>query len=257
MQLIDLSVTLDNNKQWAPWWARNTVKRQGHRFGRISIWILFRITPKFLRNGLGWAHDVIKLSTHGTTHLDAPWHFAPESEGRKAKTIDEIPLEWCYGNGVVLDMRHKNNQDHDPVIRIDDLKDALKKIDYQIQPKDIVLIQTGNDRLIGDRRYFDQGPGVSAQATRWILDHGVKITGIDSWGWDIPLKEMARKTRKEDKKDYFWEAHYVGVDKEYCHLERLANLDRLPAFGSKICCFPLKIRGGSAGPCRVVAMIDK
>lgn len=252
-KFIDLSVTLSNDKAWAPWWARNKVKYQGHKVGSFEIWLMFRLAPKYLRQGLGWAHDEIKISTHGTTHLDAPWHYAPTSEGKPAKTIDQIPLEWCFSDGVILDMRHKSS---DEKIEIDDVKAALNKINYSIKPLDIVLIQTGNDRLIGKREYFSTGPGVSAGATRWILDQGVKVTGIDSWGWDSPLAKQAQEAKKTGQKNIFWEAHYVGIEKEYCHLERLCNLDTLPPFGFKVCCFPLKVKKGSAGPARVVGIID-
>jgi kynurenine formamidase len=54
----------------------------------------------------------------------------------------------------------------------------------------------------------------------------------------------------------FWAAHFVGVEHEYCHMERLANFDQLPASGFRVCAFPLKVRGGSAGPARVVALLD-
>ena len=125
MKIIDLSVTLDNDKGWAPWWARNKVVRQDHKFGRLAIWLLVRLTPRYLRNRLGWANDIIKLSTHGTTHLDAPFHYAPVSEGKPAKTIDEIPLEWCYSDGVVLDMSYKKDGE---VIEAEDLEQALRRL---------------------------------------------------------------------------------------------------------------------------------
>ena len=98
---------------------------------------------------------------------------------------------------------------------------------------------------------------MGAEATRWILDHGVKVTGIDSWGWDVPLPQAARQARSSHRKNLFWQGHYVGVEKEYCHLERLTNLNELPPFGFTVCCFPLKVRGGSAGPARVVALVDE
>lgn len=107
MRIVDLTFSLEDNKYWAPWWARNVVKYKGHKFGRFAIWLLFGLKSRHLRNGLGWAMEYIKISTHGTTHLDAPWHYAPTSEGRKSRTIDEIPLEWCFGDGVVLDLRQK------------------------------------------------------------------------------------------------------------------------------------------------------
>jgi len=254
MRIVDLSVTLDNDKSWAPWWARNKVIRQGHRFGSFAIFILLRLPPSFLKNRLGWANDIIKISTHGTTHLDAPWHYGPISEGKRARTIDEIPLEWCMGDGVVLDMTHKG---HGEAISVDDVKVALVSMDYTLKPMDIVLIRTGNDKMLGTPDYFVKGSGVSAEATRFILDHGVKITGIDSWGWDLPLPFLADMAKKTHDKKLFWEAHYVGMEKEYCHMERLTGLDKLPAHGFTVCCFPLKIKGASAGPARVVAIVQE
>ena len=252
-RIIDLSTDLDNNKSWAPWWARTKVKHQGHVLGKWIIRFLFGVKSSFLKTGLGWAHDEISLSTHGTTHLDAPWHYAPYSEGEVARTIDQIPLHWCYANAVKLDMRHK--QDQDPV-SIRDLQEELQRIDYTIQPCDIVLICTGDDRMLGSRDYFHKGMGVSAEATKWILDHGVKITGIDSWGWDQGLQTMAERAKQSRRGDLFWEAHFVGVEKEYCHLERLTNLDKLPAKNFRVCCFPLKVKNASAGPARVVAILE-
>ena len=58
------------------------------------------------------------------------------------------------------------------------------------------------------------------------------------------------------RSDIFWAAHYVGIDREYCQIERLANLGALPPFGFKVCAFPLKVVGGSAGPARVVALVN-
>jgi kynurenine formamidase len=254
MRIVDLSVSLDNDADWAPWYARNQVRRQSHAFGAKVIWWLFGIRKKHLRTGLGWANDTIKLSTHGTTHVDAPWHYAPTSEGRPAKTIDQVPLEWCHGPGVRLDMRHLDPAG--PAVSVADLETALMKIGHELRPGEIVLIQTGNDRLLGDRRYFAAGPGVSAAATRTLCDQGVRLMGIDAWGWDAPLGKQAREAKASGRSDLFWEAHFVGVDKEYCQIERLANLNQLPPTGFTVCAFPLKVKGGSAGPSRVVALVE-
>lgn len=253
MRIVDLSVPLEDDRAWAPWWARSRVKHQSHRFGRFVIWLLFGVTAKHLRTGLGWANDVLKLSTHGTTHVDAPWHYGPICEGQTAKTIDQVPLQWFYGPGVVLDMRHKQP---DEAATVADLQGALAKIGHRLQPGEIVLIQTGNDRLLGTPQYFSYGPGVSAEATRWLLDNGIKLTGIDAWGWDSPLAAQARRAKQTGRSDVFWAAHFVGTDKEYCHIERLANLDKIPPVGFTLCAFPLKVKGGSAGPARVVALVD-
>jgi kynurenine formamidase len=253
MRIIDLSVTLENDRDWAPWWARNRVKRQDHRFGAKVIRLLFGLKNKYLRDGLGWANDVIKLSTHGTTHVDAPWHYGPTCQGRPARTIDEMPLDWFHGPGVVLDIRHL---DSDAAASVDDLQASLGRLGHALRSGDVVLVQTGNDRYLGSPEYFSRGPGVSAAATRWLLEQGVRLTGIDSWGWDAPLASQARRARDENRTDLFWEAHYVGIDHEFCHIERLANLDQLPPLGFTVCAFPLKVKGGSAGPSRVVAILD-
>ena len=253
-RLVDLSVPVASDKEWSPRWARTTVKHQDHAYGRRVIRLMLRLPAKYLKTGLGWAHETIKLSTHGTTHLDAPWHYAPTSEGKPARTIDEIPLEWCYGDGVVLDLRHKADGE---MIGVADLHEALDRAGHRLQAGDIVLIQTGGDRLLGQRAYYDEGVGVDAEATRWLLDQGIKVTGIDAWGWDGPLAPQARRAKESGRDDVFWASHYVGVDKEYCHLERLANLDALPPSGFKVCCFPLKVERGSAGPARVVAILDE
>ena len=253
MKYIDISVPLENDKHWAPWWARNRVKNQDHKMGRCVIRMILGLKAKYLKTGLGWANDTIKLSTHGTTHVDAPWHYGPTCEGKPARTIDEMPLDWFHGPGIVLDMRHL---DSNAAASVEDVQNALKKIDHELSAGDVVLIQTGNDQYLGNRSYFSRGPGVSAAATRWILDHGVRLTGIDSWGWDAPLIHQAKVAQETGQTDLFWEAHYVGTEKEYCHIERLANLDKLPSKGFTICAFPLKVRGGSAGPSRVVAMVD-
>ena len=253
MRILDLSMSLENDRAWAPWWARARVKYQGHRYGRFAIRLLFGLPAKYLKTGLGWANEIITLSTHATTHVDAPWHYGPECEGKPAKTIDEVPLERFHGPGVVLDFR---DEDPSVALSVDDVQSALTRIGHQLSPGEIVLIQTGADRLWGTREYFSQGPGVSAEATRWLIEQGIRLTGIDAWGWDSPLADQARRAKQSGSRDIFWAAHYVGVDSEYCHIERLANLDQLPPTGFTVCAFPLKVKRGSAGPARVVALLE-
>lgn len=80
---------------------------------------------------------------------------------------------------------------------------------------------------------------------------------IDAWGWDAPLAVQAENARASNRSDVYRAAHYLGVEKEYCHMEHLANLDQLLSTGVTVCAFPLKVKGGSAGPTRAVAMIDE
>lgn len=207
-----------------------------------------------LPNGLGWANDSVSLISHSGTHVDAPWHYYPTSGGKRAKTIDEMPLDWFFHDGVVLDVRHK------PVgsgVTSDDLKQALKKIGYKLKEWDIVMIQTGADKSWGKKEYFDAGCGMLDESTRWLIGQGIRVMGIDAWGWDRPFWAIKEDFQKNHDKKIIWEAHRVGIDKEYCHIEKLANLDTLPRpFGFKVACFPVKLTGGSAGWTRVVAIFD-
>ena len=207
-----------------------------------------------LPNGLGWANDSVSLISHSGTHVDAPWHYYPTTGGQRAKTIDEMPLDWFFHDGVVLDMRHKPRGSG---VISDDLKTALKKINYQLKEWDIVMIQTDADKMWGKKEYFDAGCGMLDESTRWLIDQGIRVMGIDAWGWDRPFWAIKEDFQKNHDKRVIWEAHRVGIDREYCHIEKLANLDTLPRpSGFKVACFPVKLTGGSAGWTRVVAIFD-
>ena len=107
----------------------------------------FGVAPEDLvySNGQGWAIEEIRAITHTGTHVDAPYHYGATSGGLPAKRIDEVPLEWCFAPGVVLDMRHKEAGEE---ITVEDLKAALDRITYPLKPLDIVLLQTGADKRI-------------------------------------------------------------------------------------------------------------
>jgi len=205
--------------------------------------------------GLGWAVETVHASTHAATHLDAPWHYGKTSEGKTAKTIDEVPLEWCYGDGVLLDMRQKKAGE---LITVEDLKKALRKIDYTIKPGDIVLIMTGADKHWGTSQYLTDHPGMGRESTLWLLEKGVKIIGIDSWSFDRPFSNMAADYAETKDGRVVWPAHFAGITKEYCHIEKLANLDKIPKpYGFKVAVFPIKIKGASAGWVRPVVIIEE
>lgn len=237
-----------------PWFMKVRIKHKSHKKAKWLIRLLglpFKLFPK---NFSGWADDTIKhMGVHSTTHLDAPWHYSPTTAGKKSKTIDEIPLDWCFGEGLVIDMQYK--KDFDP-ITIEDIKSFLEKNGLEIQPGMIVLIKTGRDQFIGSKEYPEKGTGMTAEATEWLIDRGIKVMGIDSWGWDLPLHYLLKKAKETKNPNLFWEAHLVGQDKEYCHMEQLVNLNKLPYHGFKIAVFPLKIVGASAAPARVVAIFE-
>ena len=196
------------------------------------------------------AMDKVSMTPHEGTHLDAPWHFAPTSEGKPSKTIDQIPLEWCYRDGVVLDFHHFERER--PIL-VDDLKEVLGKISYTLKPFDIVLIRTDATKHWLDEGYEDLGAGLTAESTLWLIEQGIKVMGKDSWTWDMPFDIM----REQRKPEEFLEAHFIGNEREYCHLENLANLDKLPPFGFQVVVFPIKIEGASAGWTRAVAIVEE
>ncbi len=253
MKIIDLSKTIQYNPG-DPFFMKVKIKHKPHRKAKWLIRYLglpFKLFPK---DFIGWADDSIqKMGVHSTTHIDAPWHYSPTVAGQPAKTIDEVPLDWCYGEGIVIDMKHK--EDYDP-ITVEDLTGFLEKENISLQPRMIVLIKTGRDKHMGTKDFFLKGTGMSAAATEWLIDQGIKVMGIDQWGWDLPLPYQVKKAKETNNPNLFWEAHLVGSKKEYCHMEQLTNLDALPYSGFKVAVFPLKIKGASAAPARVVAFIE-
>ncbi|UCG82816.1 MAG: cyclase family protein [Dehalococcoidia bacterium] len=250
-RIIDLSVPTESSPSEP---IPVTVSHEDHRQSVTWMMSFFGCSEQDLPGGLGWANDTVNLIAHAGTHVDAPWHYAPVSENRRARTIDELPLEWFYGDGVVLDMRRKPAGSG---ITVDDLQQALTEIDYRIMPGDIVLIQTGADKLWGQPEYFDAGCGMTRDSTLWLIDQGVRVMGIDAWGWDRPFWAIKEEFARTGDRSILWGAHYAGIDREYCHIEKLANLDQLPRpFGFKVACFPVKLTGGSAGWSRVVAIFE-
>jgi len=151
-------------------------------------------------------------------------------------------------------MKHK--ADFDPITS-KDIIDFLEKEKTTLKPNMIVLIKTGRDKHMGTKDFFEKGTGMSADATEWLIKQGIKVMGIDQWGWDLPLPYLINEAKKSNNSELFWEAHLVGVDYEYCHMEQLTNLDALPTTGFQVAAFPLKIKGGSAAPARVVALINE
>lgn len=253
-RIIDLSKPIAYNRG-DPFFMRVKVRHKSHSKSRLLIRLLglpFRLFPSRFD---GWADDtIVNMGVHSTTHLDAPWHYGPTVDGRPARTIDQIPLDWCYGNGIVVNMSGKEDYE---AITIDDIVADLARSGAAIEPGTIVLIRTDRDRHMGTPAFFTRGTGMSADATRWLIDQGVRLMGIDQWGWDLPIQWQIRQSRRTKNPELFWEAHLVGRDKEYCHIEQLTNLGALPAHGFKVAVFPLKIVGASAAPARVVAILDE
>ncbi len=184
----------------------------------------FGVTPAtdlVYSNGEGWAVEQIEAITHTGTHVDAPYHYGAQSAGRPARTIDEVPLEWCFAPGVVLDMRHKAAGEF---ITVDDLSQALDRIGYILQPLDIVLsCRRGPIRRLGSAAYFRQ-PGLGREGVLWLTERGVKVIGIDAYTLDRPFAAMVADYRRTGDGKYIWLAHFAGLTQGILRqIEKLAN----------------------------------
>jgi kynurenine formamidase len=251
VRIVDLSAPIRQSPPEAPDVLRTDIEFVDHAEGAQQIEALLGVPARLLREGEGWAVETFtRFGTHNSTHVDAPWHYNSRIGGERAQTIDELPLDWFYGPGVVLDMSAKGEGEK---IDVPDVEAELERIGHELGEGDIVLVRTGRDRFVERLEYIALGPGVTVAATRWLFERGVRVMGIDAWGWDGPLHLQAGEALERDEPGIFWAAHQA--DLPYAQIERLVNLAELPPAGFRVACFPLKVVGASAAPARVVALI--
>lgn len=251
MRLVDLSGPIENSAAEVIEPLRVEIDHQDHDAGAELIETMLGVPRRLLRDGEGWANEEIrKLGTHSTTHVDAPWHYNSRIRGERAQTIDELPLEWFFAPGVVVDMTAK--QDGEAISR-DEVQRELERVGHELSPLDIVLVRTDRDAHYRDLDYMARGPAVTVEATAWLFEQGVRVMGIDAWGWDGPLHLQAEAALEQDRPGVFWAAHQA--DLPYSQIERLCNLEALPPSGFRLACFPLRIAGAGAAPARVVALV--
>jgi kynurenine formamidase len=236
-KLIDLSMPVHNDMIAFPRVVRPSM-------AMYESWTEFANRIGAAQYGADWltASYMIVMGDHIGTHIDSLRHLRDDAPGPEG-----IPLEYCYGDGVCLDFRHLSNG---AGITLTDVKDALSKISYTIQPLDIVLIHTGAGKLQNSESYLTDQCGMTAEATHWLLDQGVKVMGIDAITFDPPVWAMFERKQ-------FWEAHRVMLEREYYHLENMTNLDQLPPYGFTLSLFPIKWVNTTAAPVRAVAIIEQ
>ena len=253
--LIDISIALEDTIYADPPGLAPSIRYLDHRQNVPSILSFFPgLREEDLPDREGWAIEHINLTTHNGTHLDAPWHYASTmNKGERAITIDEVPLEWCYKPGVKLDFRHFADG---YVATASDVEAELERIGYKLSPLDIVLVNTSAGKAFGRQDYVARGCGMGREATLYLLERGVRVTGTDGWSWDAPFVYTKEKYAKTGDASLIWEGHKAGREIGYCHLEKLHNLEMLPSSGFTVSCFPVKIRGASAGWTRAVAIVD-
>jgi kynurenine formamidase len=199
--------------------------------------------------GYYYAANNFSAAEHGGTHLDAPVHFA---EGKH--TADAIPLAQLMGRAVVIDVTRQADSSADYLIAAADIA-VWEAAHGTIPAGAIVLIRTGWGSRWTDRgRYLGTTktgapavaelhfPGIHLEAARILVRRKVSAVGIDT-----PSIDYGQSTT--------YGVHRRLFAANIPAFENVANLDRLPATGAFVIALPMKIRGGSGGPLRIVALL--
>ncbi len=253
--IIDISLPLDNETVIDPPAMRPQIKYVSNKENvDLMCSMLPGLKPSDLPDGEAWSWEIVTLTTHNGTHMDAPYHFhSKDRQGKPMMTIDEAPLDWFFRPGVKLDFR---NMEDGHIVTAAEVEAELKRIDHDLKPLDIVLVNTRTSETFGTDKYMTTGIGMGREATLYLTERGVRVVGIDAWGWDAPFVYTQKRYQETGDPSIIWEGHYAGIDIPYCQMEKLYNLEKLPPDGFTVACFPFKIKAASGGWVRAVAMFD-
>ena len=191
-----------------------------------------------------------RAAEHGGTHLDAPVHFA-----KGHLSIDQLPLEQLMGPGVLIDVTSQCTVNPDYLVSVSDIQNWEKR-NGQIPAGTIVLLRTGFGKYYPDKKKYlgtdERGagavaklhfPGLDPQAARWLTEHrSINAIGLDTASIDYGQSKL-------------FESHRILFEKNIPAFENVANLDQLPVKGFSIVALPMKIKGGSGGPLRIIATL--
>ena len=259
-RFVDLSIYLENDVISDPEPFGPKIQYHKHENTAAQIAGFFPgLKKEDLPDGEGWAVEFVQLSTHNGTHLDAPYHFHSTmdkalGDKKPAIAIHDVPLEWCFQPGVKLDFRHFEDG---YVVTADDVDAELERIGHALKPLEIVVVNTRAGSRYGHSDYVSAGAGMGYEATMYLLERGVRLTGTDAWSWDAPFVYTAQRYAETGDAGIIWEGHRAGRDIGYCHIEKLGNLESIPSSGFQVACFPVKIHKASAGWTRAVAIFDE
>ena len=259
-RIIDISSTLKAGIASDPPQMLPKIEYRDHRMTAPGMAEYMGVGVEALPEGEYAAVEQVSISTHNGTHLDAPYHYFSRMDealvpgGRPSMRIDEVPLEWCFNPGVKLDFRHLPDGH---VVQPGEVEAELKRIGHEIRPFEIVVVNTRAGSRYGESDYIDTGCGMGKAATLWLLERGVRVVGTDAWSWDAPFSHTRRRVAETGDASLIWEGHRAGREIGYCHMEKLSNLESLPAEGFTVACFPVKIHRASAGWTRAVAILEE
>lgn len=203
-------------------------------------------------NDKGYFYSSFKYSAeeHGGTHFDAPIHFA-----QGGRTIDQIPADELTGSAIVVDVSARCENDRDYLANVEDFK-VWEETHGKIPDKTIVLLHTGfgkywndHEKYTGTLKSGKEGvadlhfPGLSPEAAEWL----VKGRNIKAFGLDTPSIDNGQSTE--------FETHRFLCGHNITAYENIANLEQLPPTGAYLVAAPMKIKGGSGAPLRLLAWV--
>ena len=202
--------------------------------------------------GFFYAANNFSTAEHGGTHIDAPIHFA-----EKGQTVDEIPLSNLVGDAIKIDVSNNALNNPDYLISIADLKNWEKSEKLNIPEGSIVLLETGYSRFYPDKLKYlgtkergEEGvkklhfPGLDPEAAKWLVEN----RNIHAIGIDTPSIDYGQS------QDF--ESHVTLLSKNIPAFENLTALEKLPSKGFQVIALPMKIKGGSGGPLRIIAILN-
>jgi kynurenine formamidase len=200
----------------------------------------------------GYFYSAYRYSAaeHGGTHLDSPVHFA-----KGHLTVDELPLQQLMGTAVVIDVTAQCASNPDYLVSVADFENWERR-NGRIPAGTIVLLRTGFGKFYPDRKKYlgteERGadavaklhfPGLDPAAARWITtNRSIKAIGLDTASIDYGQSTL-------------FESHRTLFEKNIPAFENVANLDQLPVKGFTVIALPMKIKGGSGGPLRIIAIL--
>src|SRR3954469_5734333 len=153
MRLVDLSTRIQQSPEGTPEFLRTEIAYADHTAGADHIEQLFGLGREALRDGEGWAvEEFRRFGTHNSTHVDAPYHYNSQIQGKPAQTIDELPLEWFFGPGVGLDVSDREDGD---AVDVACLERQLDAVGRTVAEGDLVLLRSGRDAYYGEPGYID------------------------------------------------------------------------------------------------------
>jgi cyclase len=168
------------------------------------------------------------------------------------RNTDTVPLDWLFRPGVLLDLTGQPPG----AVTAAYLEREIDRIDYRPRPLDIVLLNTGASRraAVAARHRVD-AVELDASASELLLDAGTRVVGTDAFRLDAPFDQLAERFQRNGEDGVPWSADFAGQGSAFCRIERLANLDELPAHGFTIACFPAYGARAGAGWARAVAIV--